>query len=109
MNYPRKITLVKRLLPDLLRIPPECYESFIKTTKYRMVNDMMAKYPSNRYELICFDIERSDAELFEAIEVAFKRLDGRYVYNSEFVSREFLEKKFENVPYKIVLTAYTLN
>lgn len=108
MNYPRKITSVKNLLPDLLRVSPDWHEMFIKTTKYRMMNELMDEYPSNRYELVCFDFERSDAELFEAIELEFKRLDGRYIYDSEFVSREFLEKKFENIPCKIRLTAYAL-
>lgn len=108
MNYPRKITAVKKLLPAILYIPLERYEDFIGDQKKRMVCDLMDEYPENRYELVCFDVEGSDAELFEAIEHNFKGRDGRYHYDGNFVSREFLEKKFENIPCQIRLTAYAL-
>lgn len=96
---------VTTLLPMLFLIPTETQKDYILTIKQRMLCKMLEELPAKCYEAVCFEFERKKAIVYEEIEF-FKQADGRYIYNGDFVSREFLEKKFENLPYRIKMTVH---
>ena len=82
------------------------YDGYIIALKQRMVHDLLRDFPSMIYNNISFEICKADSfELIHLVE-EFKLLDGRYMYNGEFVSRGFLAEKLANRDYKIVMTAY---
>lgn len=101
-----KIFAVAYLLPELFYIPTESYKDYIRDKKCSLICKVMEDYPATIYDAVCFDLEENKGRVYEAIENHFKTADGRYIYKGNFVSREFLEKRFENYPFRIKLTVY---
>lgn len=101
----KKLFSVTMLVPHILYIPRERREDFIRNTKEKMLCDLMEKYPAKAYKDICFELEASEADLYEAIEKNFKREDGQYIFHGDFVSRESIEKELENVPFRVKMVA----
>ena len=99
-------TYVTKLLPHLFIIHKDMREKFIRNKKEQMLCTMLEEHPARAYEAICFEIESDKGEIYEGIEDYFKMADGQYIYKGEFVSREFLWKRFENLPCRIKMTAY---
>ncbi|MBQ9779041.1 MAG: hypothetical protein IJW22_08995 [Clostridia bacterium] len=101
----KNLLSVTTLAPHILYIPKEKREDFIRDTKERMLCDLMEKYPAKAYKDICFEMQASKADLYNAIEENFKREDGRYIFHGDFVSRESIERELENVPLRVKMVA----
>lgn len=99
-------TYIANLLPRLFYIPSERRKDFIFDQKRRMLGKMLEEHPARVYEAICFETKSNECEIYEGIENHFKRADGQYIYNGEFVSREFLWEHHKNLPCRIKMTVY---
>ena len=82
------------------------YANAIKSIKEEMEYELIKKFPKNKnvYFEVC---KPTKEELTELVE-RYKLLDGRYYYDGEFKSREYLEELFKTRDYKIYMYAEEL-
>ena len=81
-------------------------EELITAEKKRAVAELFENYPTITYCEISFTTQKaSRSEVNEAVEY-FKCRDGRYIYDGEFVSREFLEKELSQIDANLFMTAW---
>ena len=99
-------TYTSNILPHLFYTPSDRIKDFIHDRKRQMLCAMFDEHPASVYEAICFKLKFDKGKIYEEIENWFKKADGRYIYNGEFVSREFLCKRFGNLPCRITMTVY---
>lgn len=79
------------------------YADVIRTIKTDMERELIKKFPQNRN--VYFEVLKPTKEELTELVEEYKMLDGRYYYNGEFKSREFLEEKFKTRDYKIYMYA----
>jgi hypothetical protein len=100
-----KIQSITRLFPDMTFIIPELRASFITSAKQRAVCDLLENYPTDYFE-ISFELQKPDGrELWEAVEY-FRCSDGRYLYDGNIVSRNWLAEELAQLDYKLHMTAW---
>ena len=101
-----KVQYVSKILPYLSHCLGTDVDRLILLCKQKAVHDLLEKYPSITYCEISFDFQKaSAAEVYESVE-NFKCADGRYIYNGDFVSREFLGNELSRIDAKLVMTAW---
>ena len=106
MKLPIKWTYVCNVLPMLFYVPCERRKDFIRDKKRQMLCTMFEEHPAKMYEAIRFETQKNVSAVYEEIENCFKKADGRYIYEGNFVSREFLWQKFADFPFRIVMTVW---
>ena len=105
MKNLKKVQYVVKLLPDMAHCLVANRAEMISAFKHRVLQDLLNDHPNLVYFEASFDITKvNSAELGECVEF-FKTMSGRYLYEGNFVSREFLEKELSSIDSKIVLTA----
>lgn len=105
MRNLKTVKYVVRLLPDLAYCLVPDREEMLSVFKEKAVFDLLREHPKLTYFEASFDIQKvNKAELNECIEY-FKTISGRYLYEGDFVSREYLEKELSQIDSKIVMTA----
>lgn len=93
-------------IPDTLHDMNISYADAIKTIKEEMEYELIKKFPNNRN--VYFEVLKpTKPELAMMVEER-KMLDGRYYYDGEFKSREYLEELFKTRDYKIYMYAEVL-
>lgn len=82
------------------------YADVIKAIKDKMRHDLDKEYPCNKN--VYFEVLKpTKPELAMMVEER-KMLDGRYYYDGDFRSREYLEELFKTRDYKIYMYAEVL-
>lgn len=105
MRNLKKIRYVVKLLPDMAYCLAADRDEMVSTFKHKAVQDLLDEHPKLTYFEAIFDLQKMNkAELSESVEY-FKTISGRYLYEGNFVSREYLEEELSQVTSKIVLTA----
>ena len=105
MRNLKKIRYVVNLLPDMAYCLVADRDEMVSTFKHKAVQDLLDEHPKLTYFEATFDLQKMNkAELSESVEY-FKTISGRYLYEGNFVSREYLEEALAQVTSKIVLTA----
>ena len=105
MNNLKKVKYVVNLLPDMAYCLVSDRDEMILTFKHKAIQDVLDDHPKLTYFEATFDLQKMNkAELNESVEY-FKTVSGRYLYEGNFVSREYLEKELSQVTSKIVLIA----
>ena len=105
MRNLKKVKYVVNLLPDMAYCLVQDREEMISVFKEKAVFDLLREHPKLTYFEASFDLQKMNkAELNESVEY-FKTVSGRYLYEGNFVSREYLEKELSQIDSRIVLTA----
>lgn len=105
MTNLKKVQYVVRLLPDIAYCLVADRDEMISTFKHKAIQDLFDEHPKLTYLEASFGLQKvNKAELNECVEY-FKTISGRYLYEGNFVSREYLEKELAQIDSKIVLTA----
>ena len=105
MNNLKKVKYVVNLLPDMAYCLISDRDEMISTFKHKAIQDLLDEYPKLTYFEATFDLQKMNkAELSESIEY-FKTISGRYLYEGNFVSREYLEQELSQIDSRIVMTA----
>ena len=98
-----KVRHVSRFLPYLSYCLRVDMDKLISMHKKKALEDFIEKYPSITHFETLFELEKaSKTEICEAVE-GFK-IDGRYIYKGEFVSREYIEEELSKVDTKLITT-----
>ena len=93
-------------IPDTLHDMNISYADAIKSIKQEMEQELTRKFPCSKN--VYFEVLKpTKPELAMMVEER-KMLDGRYYYDGEFKSREYLEELFKTRDYKIYMYAEVL-
>lgn len=105
MQNLKKVRYVVNLLPDMAYCLAADRNALISTFKHKAMQDLLDEHPNLVYLEASFEVTKvNHKELCECVEF-YKTVSGRYLYEGNFVSREFLEKELSEITSKIVLTA----
>ena len=101
-----KVVYKAKLLPDIAHCLVPDRAKFVNFFKQKAISDLLEEYTNISYFEVYFETQKaSDRELYESVEY-FKRADGRYHYNGEFVSRERLENELAQLDAMLTMTAW---
>jgi hypothetical protein len=105
-NDLNKVVYKAKLLPDIAYCLVQNRDDLIKYFKQKAVGDLIEEYPNITYSEIYFDLQKmSGHELYESVEY-FKTASGRYLYQGEFVSREWLKNELAQLDTLLTMTAW---
>ena len=93
-------------IPDTLHDMNISYADTIKSIKQEMEQELIRKYPCSKN--VYFEVLKPTKPELELMVEERKMLDGRYYYDGEFKSREYLEELFKTRDYKIYMYAEVL-
>lgn len=105
MRNLKKVKYVVNMLPDMAYCLVADRDEMISVFKHKATQDMLDEHHKLTYFEATFDLQKmNETELNKSVEY-FKTISGRYLYEGNFVSREYLKEELSQVTSKIVLTA----